>query len=90
VNPVNHIRVHVLVVASGVVTHGIHHHGRMILRSARIEFCMARVAIGRVGVGGLPIVMAENAAGLGDTNTPASSAALSISENPRCEPGRQS
>jgi hypothetical protein len=56
---VDQVRVHVLVVARSVVAHAVRHHRRVVLGRADVEFRVARVAVGPVGVHGLPVVMAE-------------------------------
>ncbi len=59
VNPVNHVRVHVLLVTVGVVAHDIHDHGRMIPRRLHVERRVPGIAVVLVRVGGGPVVVAE-------------------------------
>ena len=59
VDAVDHVRVHVLAVAGGVVAHRVHHDRRMVLGRADVELRMAGVAVVPVGVGGLPLVVTE-------------------------------
>ena len=66
VDAVDHVRVHVLAVAGGVVAHGVEHDRRMVLRGAHVELGVAGVAVVLVGVGRLPVVVAEVRLGEGD------------------------
>ena len=59
VNPVDCVGVHVFVVAGGVVAGGVHHHGRMRPGDADVERRVLGIAIGPVGVGGLPVVIGK-------------------------------
>ena len=56
---VDQVRVHVLVVAGGVVAHRVEDDRRMVAGGADVERGVAGVAVGRVGVGRLPVVVAE-------------------------------
>ena len=53
IDAVDHVRVHVLAVAGGVVAHGVHHDRRMVLRGAHIELRVPGIAVVPVGVGRL-------------------------------------
>ena len=59
VEAVDLVGVHVLVVAGRVVAHGVGHDRRMVLGRADVELGMPGVAVGPIGVGGLPVVMGE-------------------------------
>ena len=56
---VDHVGIHVLGVAGGVVAHRIHHDRRVALGGPNEELRMAGISIVQIGVGGLPGVMAE-------------------------------
>src|SRR5262249_50818652 len=57
--PVDQVGVHVFAVAGGVVAHAVGHHGRVVLRGSDVELGVPGVAVGRIGVGGLPVVVGE-------------------------------
>jgi len=83
---VHHIGVHVLAVAGAIVAHGVKHDRRVIPGYVGVESGVLRVAVGLVGIGRGPFVMAE--VGLRkERRTPSSSAALSNSSKLRCAPG---
>ncbi len=56
---IDQVGVHVFLVARGVVAHRVQHDRWVVLRDAGVERGMARITVFLVGVGRLPIVMAE-------------------------------
>src|SRR5262249_26901440 len=54
-----HVWIHIFAVAGRVVTHGVSHDRRMILRTPNVELGVTSVAVVRVGIGFLPVVLAE-------------------------------
>ena len=59
VDAVDEMGVHVFAVAGGVVTHGVHDDGWVILCDADVELSVLGVAVCEIGIGGIPLVMRE-------------------------------